>query len=748
MTVIVPARHWVEKTVAVVAPLSDAATKARLERTAQWLLDNLSEAQRYDTLAIELKLEWYDEQTADLSTLSTTLARRDDIVAIVGPFGNDAVDTFAAACKKTKKPLIAPTATSEELVRRYAVETNNGTKEAQPFLWPLTKTDVEMTETMMSTFAAFCSYHGYQDVTAHFISPDDVYGQTFNYWAPFFAENYQISTASNIQYSHSDGLRAALEKTHGSVREFGEKLVSTCTFAVVEHIQQLYQAALIKRELVCKDQPELFYPDPDDPRNEELLNLVIPLFNARFVLNDLSEEGLEALGEKGAKILQGYQGFSPYADPTTGFEQSYLQRYGVMPTFSECKLYDGLLLSAFAACYAGHHPGVAIGDAIMTITSVNTGEYVSGAVWNAPAMEVYLTNMERGRLMQFKGASGAIGFDKEHRTAAYTTYVHWQIMEGKIQHLAYLGDSGSRRVENPLAAWAYLYDKERAERDFEQQNKPGAAISYPALTDQYAVLVQGSYEATNQRHMGDVMMMYQLLRKGGVPDDHIILVVDKAWAADKKYVIRAGADGPDLMGGTDQLPAAVIDYDNADLSATDISNILLGIETSRTPTVLPRDAGQNVLFFWSGHGSSNAFIWRDDAFFNGFSYDLMQRTAQTMLSSDAPTCRKLLVVAEPCYGESVISALDGIDGALGISGANRYEQSWGDNWSATEGYLCDRFSLNFYNCLSDNPQTTYHDLFLYLAEHTIASHARIVNASHFGNLSASNASEFITYSIK
>lgn len=241
------------------------------------------------------------------------------------------------------------------------------------------------------------------------------------------------------------------------------------------------------------------------------------------------------------------------------------------------------------------------------------------------------------------------------------------------------------------------------------------------------------------------MMIYQLLRKGGFPDDHIILVVDKATAADKKNVIRADPDGPDLMGGTDHLPAAVIDYDNANLSAADISNILLGIQTSRTPTVLPRDAGQNVLLFWSGHGTSSSFEWRDAPFFNGFTTTLMQTTAQTMLSSDAPTCRKLLVVAEPCFGENVISALEGINGALGMSGANRYEQSFGDNWSATEGYLCDRFSLNFYNCLSDNPRTNYHDLFLYLAEHTIASHARIVNASHFGNLSTADPSEFIIY---
>ena len=71
---IVPARHWVEKKVAVVAPLGDAATKARLERTADWFLQNFREAQMHDTLAIDLKLVWYDELSADLTALSETLA--------------------------------------------------------------------------------------------------------------------------------------------------------------------------------------------------------------------------------------------------------------------------------------------------------------------------------------------------------------------------------------------------------------------------------------------------------------------------------------------------------------------------------------------------------------------------------------------------------------------------------------------------------------------------------------------------
>ena len=446
-----------------------------------------------------------------------------------------------------------------------------------------------------------------------------------------------------------------------------------------------------------------------------------------------------------------YEGFSPYADPTTGFEQSYRQRFDWQPTFAESKFYDGLLLAAFAACYREHYPAVgSINDAITAITKGN-GSHLDAAVWDDIEMTNYLKSMENGQLPAFRGASGDIAFDPaSYAPASHTTYLQWQIHwdyadGGDFFRLGYFDDSGSQRLVNNTEAWKYLYDQNQAEADFASQSGQGANITYPALTDQYAVLVQGSHDTDNVRHMGDVMMMYQLLRKGGFDDDHIILVVDKATAADKNYVIRADDNGPDLMGGTDGLPAAVIDYDNAGLSAADISSILLGVESSRLPIVLPRDAGQNVLLFWSGHGGTNAFKWRNDDLNNGFTSAQLQQTAWLMRSSDDPTCRKLLVVAEPCYGESVISALDGIDGALGISGANRYEQSWGDNWSVKGGWLCDRFSLNFYNCLSDNPRTNYHDLFLYLAKHTIASHARIVNANHFGNLSSANPGEFIIY---
>ena len=117
-------RRWVEKTVAVVAPMSaDAATKARFERTVQWFLGNLHQAQLHDTLCIDLKLEWHDELTEDLTRLGQELGEREDVMAVIGPFSNDGVALLAPGCQQTHKPVIAPTATSEEIIRRFAVGT-------------------------------------------------------------------------------------------------------------------------------------------------------------------------------------------------------------------------------------------------------------------------------------------------------------------------------------------------------------------------------------------------------------------------------------------------------------------------------------------------------------------------------------------------------------------------------------------------------------------------------------------------
>lgn len=453
-------------------------------------------------------------------------------------------------------------------------------------------------------------------------------------------------------------------------------------------------------------------------------------------------------------MLQGYQGFSPYADPSTGFEMSYQTRFGVLPTFAECKFYDALMLAAFASCYAEHQKPVS-GDINKAIIAITSPAETTGPAWSATPMKVYLSAMEEGELMHFVGASGEISFDRDTYTAATTTtYVQWQIMDGEIFHRSYFGSTGGRTTD-ASAAWLFLYNEQRASDDFMEQvsGSGNQHFVYPQRTGQYAVLVQGSNGYINYRHQADVLSIYQSLRRGGYPDDHIILIVDKDMANDaqnpERGVVRTSPSGPDLLGGSTAgsgIGAAVIDYNNADLTAADVADILAGRQSDRLPVVVPQGEGNDVLFYWSGHGRSasrggaDEFVWRDASYGHGFSAELFGQTARQM------KFRKLLVVAEPCYGECVIRAVEGIPGVLAMSGANSQEQSWADCWNDRASvWMCDRFSQNLVTCLSANPDTSFRDLFLYCAQHTLGSHARIVNAAHFGNLYTTGPAEFIRF---
>ena len=751
-------RRWVEKTVAVVAPTSaDAATKARFERTAQWFLDNFHQAQLHDTLCINLQIEWHDELTEDLARLGETLAARDDVMAVIGPFGNDAVAQLAPACQKTHKPVIAPTATSEDVIRRFAVGTA-GVTNKEPFLWALTETDITFCEVLLSMYAAYIKSTGSNMATstpAALFSPNDSYGRTFFDWGPYQAEEMGIPFSHNDQYTDNADLHRRMKEYLGELSQlptFGSFDIGS--FCVIETTQQLYDIARMRMEW--------WNIDPDEPLEEEgkeeMLQLMEFWARTYFAFSNLTQESLDALGPKAVDVLQYYQGFSPYADPTTGFEKSYEVKFGAKPTFAECKFYDALMLTGFAASYAEHNPTAEpnsqlsiinsqFNDAVIAITTPQA-QQLGGAAWSPTSMELYLNALEQGRLMDFKGASGDIRFDSETYTSAiHTTYVHWQIKDGKLTHQNYLSSDGSRRTGAAMAAWNWLVENPEEAFANEAENKD-ASITYPALSDQYAVLIQGSNGWNNYRHQADVLSMYQLLRNNGYDDDHIILIIDKSLAQDPKNpesgIIRASDDGPDLLANV------VIDYDNTTLTPADINHILLGNQTATTPAVLPKDAGQNVLLFWSGHGHNKAsngvdeLAWRDAGYGQGMTATMLKETVSQMQAGGL--YRKMLILTEPCYSEAVITPLVGIPGVLAMSSAGRYEQSFADNWSSTLGvWRCDRFTRNLVTHLSANPSSTYRDLYLYCAQRTLGSHVHIVNSAHFGNLYTTGPREFFEF---
>lgn len=781
-------RRWVEKTVAVVAPIGNAADKTRLERTAQWFVANFNEAQLTDSLCVKLNLVWYDELTADLKDLSQRLSKDDNVVAIIGPFSNESVELFAPACKETHKPLILPAATSENLIRRYAVA-SAGSKETvnkQPFLWALTESDVAFTELLISNFASLAKKWDWGVTNtkpeAALFSPDNVYGESFFNWIPFQADNFDVVVNTNQRYNNSAKLQEEMLSFMNSLSSRKETVISAMlnTLCVVESAQLLYDVALMRRKwMISTPGIKEMFPaaDPSDPLaavNDQYWQNYEYLFRTMFAYGNISEEDISALGEKGARILQGYQGFSPYADPSTGFEISYKMKFGQMPTFSECKFYDALMLTAFTTFSIVHNdneyaaegkniPSELFNSTIIDLTREDGEMVLLNGTWNTMPMRMYLQSLTSSKLYKFCGASGEISFDLENfTTTTHSAYVNWQIIDGKIVHRAYYGRSG-KHLASSTAAWKYIYDENEAMKDFsEMASEQTADPDYLPLNAQYAVLVHGSSNFSNYRHLADVLNVYQLLRRYGFDDDHIILIADTQIPFDKDNkepgIIRVSQGGYDLYGGTDAAvgyPKAVVDYDASKLTANDIADILAGRKSDRLPQVLPAtgSAGatnNNVLLYWSGHGrsvehgGSDELEWRDTQAGQGFTASLMGQTVRQM------AFRKLLIITEPCYSENVIQSIVGVSGALAMSGASSTEQSWAENWNGNMGsyggiWMANRFTLNVVNCITENPTVTFKDFYLYCTKNTIGSHVKLVNADKYGNLYRNSPDEFFLF---
>lgn len=683
--------------IAVVLPLNvNGEYQKRLENTVNWALENLRNAQKLiiasgDTTAVDLEIEWHDEDKEDLNALASELAYRDDILLTVGPLRNKNVDIMAPAFSSENKPLIVPSASSESIIRRYSVGTA-GVKNKKPFLWSLCETDVSQCEAILAK-----AWEGGAKSIA-LLSPNDEYGQTFFEWIPFQANEMGMALQQNVQYGDDDIAQKAAQALNGHV---------DCVICAVKTADEAKAVLEVKKQMGDKAPRILFS-------------------------NGALSASLLSMGD----LAEGAEGVAPYADPSTGFQIAYEEHFGETPAGAEAQVYDAILLAGFTAFVKKYTKGQEdTNEIIRRMTSLGDEPY---PVWNELGLRSLILLLKQGKYVKLMGASGLLRFDSESYTSLIqSTYVHWMVYEHRLVPIDFRSSDGSKRVTSTLASWNWQA------RNLQTILDQNVNISYKPLKDRYAILVQGSNEWKNYRHQADVLSMYQLLKKKGWDDDHIILILsdDIANNPKNKYPgeVRSYADGDELY------KAAKIDYSTDTLSVLDISDIFLGKQSSHLPVVLPSSDENNILVFWSGHGclegswTSNGFVWRNGP--EVFSESMLKQTLTEMHNQGA--YRKMLMFFEPCYSENMIRQVEGIPGILAFASASGNEQSFADyHSSALSVWMSDRFSNNVAKSIWENTDKSYKDLYVYLAEHTLGSHVHVANAACFGNLYATSPVEF------
>ena len=191
-----------------------------------------------------------------------------------------------------------------------------------------------------------------------------------------------------------------------------------------------------------------------------------------------------------------------------------------------------------------------------------------------------------------------------------------------------------------------------------------------ASADNWAVLVCGSDGYGNYRHHADISHAYQIMKKGGIPEDHIITMMynDVPFYPTNpfpgKLYNRPGDDSPDVYEGV------VVDYKTEDVSPENLIKVLTGDE-SAGGKVLKSTKDDNIFLFFSDHGAADLICLPGGYL---YSKDLLN-TIQTM--HERQMYNKFVLYIEACYSGSMFLKLPEDLNVVVVTAASDQEPSYG-----------------------------------------------------------------------
>jgi phosphatidylinositol glycan class K len=150
----------------------------------------------------------------------------------------------------------------------------------------------------------------------------------------------------------------------------------------------------------------------------------------------------------------------------------------------------------------------------------------------------------------------------------------------------------------------------------------------------------------NYRHTTNALTIYHRLRRAGVSDDNIVLMLADDFACDPRNPER-GRLYSDLQHSDDINRDVVVDYRGNDVSARNFLNVLSGRHAPGTAATqrLQSDAGSDVLLYMTGHGGDEFLKFRD--FEEMTAVDLGVAISEAHIGQRYSACRALAAALSP-----------------------------------------------------------------------------------------------------
>ncbi|KFK39346.1 vacuolar processing enzyme [Arabis alpina] len=215
----------------------------------------------------------------------------------------------------------------------------------------------------------------------------------------------------------------------------------------------------------------------------------------------------------------------------------------------------------------------------------------------------------------------------------------------------------------------------------------------------WAVLVAGSYQYSNYRHQADICHAYQILRKGGIKAENIIVFMydDIAFSPEnpRPGVIINEPNGDDVYKGVPK------DYTGVDVNVKNFFNVLLGNEsgvTGGTGRVLDSGPNDNVFIYYADHGAPGLLAMIEE--------DLLAKDFIKVLEKmhQQKSYKKMVIYVEACEAGSMFQGiLKNNLNILAVTASNATESSYGVYCPGSypsppsEYYIClgDAFSISW-----------------------------------------------------
>lgn len=675
--------------IAMILPRDEANAK-RYDRLVNWFDENLEKTsqamQKLADSAFTFEYEWYDENTVNIDSVSRALAKRKDIFAIVGTKNSANVDIVASNCARTGKTILTPTASSAEIIRKYA---------GKKWFYALSETDITQSELLIAQAEAY----GAKKISL--LASDGEHGRTFIDWFAFQTKELGVE----IGKVHTYGEAADLGSAANEAMDDGSDVI------IVAPEKKEDVKIILKEHKESKNKPILQFSD------------------IAFAPAILDYEGAE-----------GIEGTSMYADPESGFQIAYEVRFGEVPVNSEAQIYDALMILALAEMDILKGNASDLDEAISHVTA-NDSSKSEYTAWDYEGMSRAMAGIASGDYYNIRGASGKLNFDSENGSVVtQSIYCHWMVYEGKFLPLEYISATGTNRTAATLASWNWNATKM-------QNFNEGGKFTYPEHKSNYALLVAASDTWDNYRHQADILNVYQILKYLGYDDDHIVLIMEDDLANNSRNPYKGEIRRHDEQN---LYVDVKIDYKLHDLESGDIAKILMGQKSAKLKHVIDADSNTNVLVYWSGHGAPDILAWGEKSAFTYSQMEatldelhesakyrkmlwLVEACFSASVCAAAEDSEIPGVMCITAANENETSKADVYNNDYGVYMTNRFTE-------ILTGLLSEVVAKKQ---AGETPDMPFSDIYYYLFKYTLGSHVTVVNASNFDNLYTAGIREFI-----